>query len=96
MAITNPQPPQIGGISYPYMSVSLAMSTRPNGPGMALSLVVTLTPYRLTDDGVETFEQGQKVLVWGDAVEQAKTDPHLAKFLVALEAAGQAYVSEAL
>jgi len=96
MAITNPQPPQIGGITYPFMSVSLAMSTRSNGPGMALSLVVTLTPYRLTDDGVELFEQGQKVLVWGDAVQQAQSDPHLAKFLVALETAGQEYVSEAL
>jgi len=96
MAITNPQPPQIGGITYPFMSVSLAMSTRPSGPAMTLSLVVTLTPYRLTDDGVETFEQGQKVLVWGDAVQQAQSDPHLAKFLATLETAGQEYVSEAL
>jgi hypothetical protein len=96
MAITNPQPPIVGGISYPFMGVSLAMSTRPEGASMALSLVVTLTPYRVTDGGVETFEQGQKVLVWGDAVAAAATDPHLAQFLQVIEAAGQAYVSEAL
>jgi|688.fasta_scaffold137379_3 hypothetical protein len=96
MAITNPQPPQIGGTTYPYMSVSLALSTSPNGPNMVLSMVVTLTPYRLTEQGVDMLEEGKKVLVWGDAVMAATSDPYLAYFLQAIEAAGQVYVSEAL
>jgi hypothetical protein len=96
MAIVNPQPPIVGGISYPFMGVSLAMSTRPEGAAMVLSLVVTLTPYRVTESGVEFLEGGQKVLVWGDAVAAAATDPHLAQFLQIIESAGQTYVSEAL
>lgn len=96
MAIQNPQPMQADGQEYPFLSVSLAMSTREQPPGMALALVVTLTPYRITESGVDLFEEGQKVLVWGDAAEQAKGNPHLAKFLGALQAAGQEYASEAL
>jgi sulfur transfer complex TusBCD TusB component (DsrH family) len=42
------------------------------------------------------LEEGKKVLVWGDAVMAATSDPYLAYFLQAIEAAGQVYVSEAL
>jgi len=96
MAIQNPKPPIINGVSYPFMGVSMSMSTRPNGPAMALSLTVTLTPYRVTDIGVELLEAGQRVLVWGDAIAAAESDPNVARFLHAIESAGQLYVSEAL
>ncbi len=60
---------------------------------MALSLAVTLTPYQVSDD-IQMLPQGQRVLLWGDAVEASKNDPKLAKFLNAIEVAGQAYLSE--
>lgn len=96
MAIVNPQPVQANGQEYPFFGVSLAMSTRQEGSGMALALVVTLTPYRAIDGGIELFEEGNKVMVWGNALQQAQTDVHLAKFLIAIQEAGQAFVSEAL
>ncbi len=96
MAILNPQPPNVGGASYPFLGVSLAMSTRPDGPAMALSLTVTLTPYRVTEAGIELLEAGQVVRAWGDAIAAAENDPNVASFLQAIEAAGQVYVSEAL
>ena len=95
MAIQHPQPPQVSGAVYPFLDVSLAMSTRPQGNDVALSLCVTLTPYRTTDNGIELLEEGRKVFVWGDALNQAATDPHLARFLMTIQAAGQQFVNEA-
>lgn len=93
--ILHPQPPQVNGSVYPFLDVSLAMSTRGNGPAIALSLVVTLTPYRQLADGIEKLEEGQKVYVWGDALQAAQADPRVAAFIGALQMAGQAFVNEA-
>ena len=93
MAITNPQPPQIDGITYDFLGVSLAMSTTPRDGRMVLSIAVTLTPYRHGPDGPELSAEGQLVLVYGDAGHAAQSDPHLAQFLEALETAGQAFIS---
>lgn len=93
--ILHPQPPQVNGITYPYLDVSLSMSTRDNGPGIALSLVVTLTPYRQLADGIEKLKEFQKVYVWGDALLSAQSDPSVAAFIGALQVAGQAFVNEA-
>lgn len=92
MAIRNPQPPQFNGLTYDLLGVSLAMSTTPRDGRMALSIAVTFTPYRDGQDGPEVLTEGQSVLVYGDAVAAAAGDPHLAQFLGALEAAGQAFV----
>lgn len=93
MAIKNPQPPQIGGVTYDLLGVSLAMSTTPRDGRMALSIAVTLTPYRDGQNGPELLTEGQLVLVYGDAGQAAASDPHLAQFLGALEAAGQTFVN---
>ena len=95
LQIQHPQPPQINGAIYPFLDVSYAMSTRDNGGSMALSLVVTLTPYRELDGAVELLPDAAKVFVWGDAMEQAKEDRALLRFLLALHGAGQAFVNEA-
>jgi hypothetical protein len=52
-----------------------------------------LTPYQEGAD-IQMLPQGQRVLIWGDAVEASKNDPKLARFLQAIETAGQAYLSE--
>lgn len=95
MAITHPQPPQINGATYPFLDVSLAMSTREQGEGIALCIVVTLTPYRQLENGIEKLSDAAKVFVWGDAFTAAASDPLLAQFLGAIQAAGQAFVDEA-
>lgn len=94
MAIRNPQPAVIDGITYDLLGVALCMSTRPQDERMALSIAVTFYPYRDTSTGPEYLDQGQSSLVFGDATEQAKSLPALAQFLAALEAAGQAFVNE--
>lgn len=93
MAIRNPQPSQIDGVSYDLMSVSLAMSTTPRDNRMALSIAVTFTPYRDGPDGPELLPEAQTVLVYGDALTAAQTDPVLAQFLGVMEAAAQRFVN---
>lgn len=87
MAILHPQPPQVSGAVYPFLDVKLAMNTRPQGNKVALSFCATLTPYREKEDGIELLEEGRKVFVWGDALSQAAHEPHLAQFLMAIQAA---------
>jgi hypothetical protein len=104
MAIPNPQPFH-NGIEYPYFSVELALSTRPVGLDMEVGLVVTLTPYRVTGDGVDVLtpytvtdedgvemQVGRMTMVFGNARTQAQADPRLAAFLSAIETAGQQYI----
>jgi len=92
MAIKNPQPPQINGVSYDLFGVSLAMSTIVHQDEMKLSIAVTFTPYRNGENGPELLEEGRTVLVYGDAIAAATEDPHLAQFLGILEAAAQRFV----
>ena len=62
---------------------------------MALSLVVTLTPYQELDGAVELLPDAARVYSWGNAMEQAKDNRALLRFLLALHAAGQQFVNEA-
>jgi hypothetical protein len=95
MAIRNPQPPQIDGVTYDFLSVSLAMSTTPRDSRMALSIAVTFRPYRDGENGPEVLEAVEPtVLVYGDAMAAAQGDPALARFLGILEAAAQRFVDE--
>lgn len=93
MAISNPQPPVIDGITYPLLGVSLAMSTIPRDGAMALSIAVTFAPYRDSEQGPQMLDEGKSVLVYGDALQAAQSDPHLAQFLGTLEAAAQRFIN---
>jgi hypothetical protein len=94
MAIRNPQPPQVNGVIYDLLDVSLALSTRPQDARRALSIAVTFRPYRDGESGPEYLEAAQPVsLVYGDAFLAAADDPALAQFLGVLEAAAQQFVN---
>jgi hypothetical protein len=92
MAINNPRPIVINGLSYDLLGVSLAMSTIVHQDEMKLSIAVTFTPYRNGDAGPEILDEGKTVMVYGDALAAAQQDPHLAQFLGILEAAAQRFV----
>jgi len=94
MAIINPQPPIIDGASYDFLGVSLAMSTVPTSEGMRLSIAVTFTPYRDTDQGPVLLDDGKSTLVYGDAMAAAKEDAALGTFLRVLEGAAQLFVDQ--
>lgn len=94
MAIFNPQPAIIDGVSYDKLGVSLAMSTLAHDSSMKLSIAVTFTPYRDTATGPVVLNDGQSTLVYGDALAAAEQDPALARFLGILEAAAQRFINE--
>ena len=98
MAIQNPQPPQIGGVSYDLLGVALAMSTTPRDGRMVLDIAVTFTPYRDGQNGPEILDVGRSSLVYPDAMALAAKaalngDSRLARFLGALESAGQEFTN---
>ena len=98
MAIQNPQPPQIGGVSYDLLGVALTMSTTPRDGRMVLDIAVTFTPYRDGQNGPEILDVGRSTLVYPDAMALAaqaaqRDDPYLAQFLGALELAAQQFVN---
>ena len=98
MALSNPQPPQINGVIYNLLGVSLAMSTSPRDSRMVLDIAVSFTPYRDAEAGPEILEAGQSSIVYADAMERAARDAQqgdmaLARFLASLEAAAQQYVN---
>ena len=93
MAITNPQPPQIDGKTFPLLGFSLAMSTTPVSGTMQLNIAVTFVPYREQDGIVEVLQEGRIALTFGDAMTRAQADPALAQFLGGLETLAQNYVN---
>jgi len=60
--------------------------------GFGASIAVRLVPYCVGADGPERLEDEARAVVYGDASVDAATDPALAAFLQALEAAGQAFI----
>ena len=93
MAISNPRPITINGLSYDLLGVSLAMSTIAHQQEMKLSIAVTFTPYRNGENGPDILDEGKTSLVYGDALQAAQNDPHLAQFLGILEAAAQRFIN---
>ena len=98
MALHNPQPPQIDGVSYDLLGVALAMSTSPRDGRMVLDISVTFTPYRDGQNEPEVLGAGSVSLVYSDAMALAtqaaqQGDPCLAQFLSALESAAQEFVN---
>lgn len=92
MALTTNQPIEQDGKVYDRLAVNLAMSPMWRPDGMGVSIAVRLTPWRVGDDGPERLDDQAQAVVYGDATQDAQTDPVLAQFLMALEAAGQAFI----
>jgi hypothetical protein len=53
MAIVNPAPVVVNGVSYPFLSFSLSISTYSTPEGMKVNLFAELRPYRDTEQGPE-------------------------------------------
>lgn len=92
MAIHTNQPIEKDGKVYDKLAVNLAMSPMAHSDGYGVSIAVRLTPYCLGENGPEQLEEGVKAVVYGDATQDAQSDPAVAQFLQALEAAGQAFI----
>lgn len=92
MAIHTNQPIEKDGKVYDKLAVNLAMSPMAHADGYGVSIAVRLTPYCLGEEGPEQLEEGVKAVVYGDATQDAQSDPAVAEFLRALEAAGQAFI----
>jgi hypothetical protein len=95
MAIRNPQPPQVNGVTYDLLGPDLSLSTREWQGRMVLSINATFKAYRDGENGPEIFSAVDPpippLIIW-DAMAQAQDDPRLARFLVALEQAAQEYI----
>lgn len=92
MAIYTNQHVEKNGKVYDKLAVNLAMSPMSHSDGYGVSIAVRLTPYYLGEEGPEQLEEGVKAVVYGDATVDAQNDPAVAQFLMALEAAGQAFI----
>lgn len=92
MAITTNNPIERDGKVYDKLAVNLAMSPMWRADGLSVSIAVRLTPWRVGDDGPEWLDDAAQAVVYGDATQDAHSDPHLAQFLRALGDAGQAFI----
>lgn len=93
MAIYTNQPIEKDGKTYDKLAVNLAMSPLQHSDGYGVSVAVRLTPYCLGEQGPEQLEEGVRAVVYGDATQDAQSDPAVAQFLQALEEAGQAFIN---
>lgn len=92
MAILISTPIEKDGKIYDKLAAYLALSPIENGTGFGASIAVRLVPYRIGQQGPESLEEYAQSVVYGDALKAAETDPVVAQFLSALEAAGQTFV----
>jgi hypothetical protein len=95
MAIRNPQPQIINGVSYDLLSVDLSLSTKEWQGRMVLTITASFQAYRDGENGPEVLSGVDPpippLIIW-DAMAQAQDNPRLAQFLVSLEQAAQAYI----
>lgn len=92
MALTTNQPVTKDGKTYDKLAANLALSPLQHQDGFGVSIAVRLTPYLVGPDGPERLEDDARAVVYGDATVDAATDPAVAAFLQALEAAAQAFI----
>jgi hypothetical protein len=92
MALNTNHPIERDGTTYGLLGVNLALSPMWKADGVGVSIAVRLTPYRNTESGPEHLDDEAQAVVYGDATQDAQTDPVLAAFLQAIEAAGQAFI----
>lgn len=93
---SRPIPDPEGGADYDRLAPTLAMAPRFNGCiGMSgMSVAVRLTPYRESEDGLlQPLESGTQAVVYGDAMEAAKSDRALARCILKIEAALQEFIN---
>jgi len=93
MALTTNNPVERDGNTYDLLSVNLALSPMWKPDGVGVSIAVRLIPYRNADAGPERLSDEARAVVYGDATVDAASDLDLAAFLVAIEAAGQAFIN---
>ena len=93
MAIITTNPAIKDGQTYDKLAINLALSPMAHADGYGASIAVRLTPYRVGPDGPEQLPDEARAVVYGDASVAAADDPVLAEFLLALEAAGQAFIT---
>jgi hypothetical protein len=98
MAITNPQPPVIDGVTYDKLGVFFAQSTNPRDGEMVLDMSVTFFPYRDGPSGPEILQAGISSMVFPNAMALAaklaqEGDLSLARFLAAQELAAQLFIN---
>jgi len=92
MAITSNQPIERDGKTYGKLAANLALSPMQHSDGFGVSIAVRLTPYLVGPDGPEKLDDEARAVVYGDASVEAQSDPAVAAFLQALEAAAQAFI----
>lgn len=92
MALTTTQPVIRDGKAYQKLAANLALSPMQHPDGFGVSIAVRLTPYLVGPDGPEKLDDEARAVVYGDATVEAATDPAVAAFLQALEAAAQAFI----
>jgi hypothetical protein len=102
MALQNPQPISIGGVSYNYYGFNVSLAAYPSDGKMAMAIVANFWPYRDTENGPEILILPDDLAhlrlpptVYRDAQAAAAAgDLPLARFLTALEAITQTYINE--
>jgi hypothetical protein len=92
MALTTNNPVIRDGKTYGKLAANLALSPMQHSDGFGVSIAVRLTPYLVGPDGPEKLDDEARAVVYGDASVEAQTDPAVAAFLQALEAAAQAFI----
>lgn len=92
MALTSTQPIERDGKVYDRLAANLALSPMWQADGLGCSIAVRLTPYRVGPGGPERLDDAAQAVVYGDATQEAASDPAVARFLMALEAAAQAFI----
>lgn len=92
MALTTTQPVIRDGKTYDKLAANLALSPMQHPDGFGVSIAVRLTPYLVGPDGTERLDDAAQAVVYGDATQEAASDPAVARFLLALERAAQAFI----
>jgi len=93
MALTTNNPVIRDGKTYNKLAANLALSPMQHPHGFGVSIAVRLTPYLVGPDGPENLNDEARAVVYVDATVEAQTDPDVAAFLQALEAAAQAFIN---
>jgi len=94
--LTTPIAPTEPETNYTGLLVWLSLSPRIDGGILDATASVRARPYRILKNGTidAAPEKYDRVLNIGSALEAAQTNPALAKVIIAISAALQAYITE--
>lgn len=93
MPFTLPTPHTNDSGEFPFVGVQLVTNPRFDENTVGAQVVLRLTPYRVVDGVVEVAADGHRSFVFGDAYQQAATDPPLAAALTSIAAAIQTFIN---